>query len=90
MDAQTMSMNDPVTIAAAMRSMDALVVAPNVASVVRAPAAVIVGGGDPLAPQSRWLASWWPGARLVEVADADHLTIIFRPETLAAMRAVMR
>lgn len=90
LNAQTMSTNDPATVAAAMRSMDALVVTPNAASVVRAPAVVAVGGGDPLTPQSRWLASWWPNARLVEVAEADHLTIILRPETLAAMRAVMR
>jgi pimeloyl-ACP methyl ester carboxylesterase len=90
LNAQTMSTNDPATVAAAMRSMDALVVTPNVGSVVRAPAVVAVGGGDPLAPQSRWLASWWPNSRLVEIAEADHFTIILRPETLAAMRAVMR
>jgi pyruvate dehydrogenase E2 component (dihydrolipoamide acetyltransferase) len=90
MNAQTMATNDRATVAAAMRSMDALVVAPNVASVVRAPAVVLVGGADPLLPQSRWLASWWPSARLVEVAAADHITIIFQPETLAAMREVMR
>ena len=89
MNAQTMAMNDPATVAAAMRSMDALVVTPNVASVVRAPAVVLVGGGDPLAPQSRWLASWWPNARLVEVASADHFTILLQPETLAAMRALI-
>ena len=90
MNVQTMAVNDPATVAAAMRSMDALVVAPNVASVVRAPAVVAVGGADPLLPQSRWLATWWPSARLVEVATADHFTIILQPETLAAMRAVMR
>jgi pimeloyl-ACP methyl ester carboxylesterase len=90
MNAQTMATNDPATVAAAMRSMDALVVAPNVTGVVRAPAVVLVGGADPLLPQSRWLASWWPSARLVEVASADHFTIILQPETLAAMRGVMR
>ncbi|MDQ4080057.1 MAG: alpha/beta fold hydrolase [Gemmatimonadota bacterium] len=90
MNAQTMSTNDPAIIAAAMRSMDALVVAPNVASVVRAPAVVAVGGADPMLPQSRWLASWWPSSRLVEVAEADHVTILFQPETLAAIRVVTR
>ena len=90
MNAQTMATNDPAVVAAAMRSMDALVVMPNVASVVRAPAVVAVGGADPLLPQSRWLASWWPSSRLVEVAEADHFTIIVQPETLAAMRAVMQ
>jgi pimeloyl-ACP methyl ester carboxylesterase len=89
LNADAMSKNDPATIAAAMRSMDALVVRPSNASVIRAPAAIIVGNGDPLLPQSRWLASWWPGARLVELAGTDHLTVIFHPATLQAMRAVM-
>ena len=90
MNAEAMSRNDPATIAAAMRSMDRLALQPANASVIRAPAAIIVGTGDPLLPQSRWLASWWPGARLVEVAGTDHLTVIFHPAALQAMRAVMK
>jgi pimeloyl-ACP methyl ester carboxylesterase len=90
MNAEAMSKNDPATIVAAIRSMDALAVRPSSASVIRAPAAIIVGTGDPLLPQSRWLASWWPGARLVEVAGTDHLTVIFHPSALQAMRAVMK
>jgi hypothetical protein len=31
-----------------------------------------------------------PGARLVELPNADHITVLFAPETLRAMRAVMR
>lgn len=89
-NAEAMSMNDPAVVAAVMRSMDALAVHSSKASVVRTPAAVIVGAGDPLLPQSRWLASWWPGARLVELPNADHITVLFAPETLRAMRAVMR
>jgi pimeloyl-ACP methyl ester carboxylesterase len=89
LNADAMSKNDPATIAAAMRSMDRLALQPSSASVIRAPAAIIVGSGDPLLPQSRWIASWWPRARLVEVAGTDHLTVIFHPATLQAMRAVM-
>ena len=89
-DADGMSRNDPVTIAAAMRSMDALMVVPSTAGNVRAPTVIIVGGGDPLAPQSRWLATWWPNARLVEIPEADHGTVLGHPETLRAMRSVER
>lgn len=38
---------------------------------------------------SRWLASWWPRARLLEVPNADHLTVLYSPEVLAAMRSLM-
>ena len=46
--------------------------------------------GDPLAPQSRWLATWWPGAQLVEIPDADHGTVLSHPRTLQAMRSIER
>lgn len=89
LDAEAMSKNDPRTIGAAMRSMGGLAVLPSTAGTVRAPAVVVVGGGDPLLPQSRWIATWWPNARLVELADANHITVLHHPETLRAMRAVM-
>jgi len=89
-DADAMSKNDPATIAAAMRSMDALLVVPGATAAVNAPTVIIVGGGDPLAPQSRWLATWWPGARLIEIPEADHGTVLSHPETLRAMRSVER
>ena len=82
--------NNPTTVGAAMRSMDLLSVRPSAKSRIRAPALVVVGTGDPLVPQSRWVASWWPNARLVEVPDADHFTILYHPGTLAAMRLLMR
>jgi pimeloyl-ACP methyl ester carboxylesterase len=90
LNADAMSHNDPATIAAAMRSMDALLVLPRSAGAIRAPTVVIVGGGDPLLPQSRWLASWWPGARLVEIPEADHGTVLSHPRTLQAMRSIER
>ena len=89
-DADAMSKNDPATVAAAMRSLDALIVLPSAAGNVRAPTVIIVGGADPLAPQSRWLATWWPNARLIEIPEADHGTVLAHPETLRAMRSVER
>ena len=89
-NAEGLSTNDPATIGAAMRSMDALMVLPSVAHRVRAPALVVVGARDPLVPQSRWLASWWPGAQLLEIPDADHSTVLNHPKVLSAMRSLMR
>jgi pimeloyl-ACP methyl ester carboxylesterase len=60
------------------------------AAAPRVPALVAVGSADPLLEASRWLAKRWPNARLLEVAGADHLTVLFRPELLAAMRAHLR
>jgi pimeloyl-ACP methyl ester carboxylesterase len=82
--------NDPATVGAAMRSVDLLSVLPSAARKIRAPALVVVGTGDPLVPQSRWIASWWPTARLVEVPAADHFTILNHPYVLASMRMLMR
>lgn len=90
MNADAMSKNDPATIAAAMRSMSGVMVVPGAAEAVHAPTVIIVGGGDPLAPQSRWLATWWPNARLIEIPEADHGTVLSHPETLRAMRSVQR
>lgn len=89
-NAAAMRANNPATVAAAMRSMDALTIRPSATGVARVPALIIVGSADPLAPQSRWIASWWPRARLVEVPNADHLSILYTPQVLAAMRSLMR
>jgi pimeloyl-ACP methyl ester carboxylesterase len=90
MDVETWRNNDPAAVGAAMRSMGKLSVLPGRSSSIRAPTLIVVGRGDPLLPQSRWAATWWPGARLLEVADADHVTILYHPATLAAMRSLMR
>ena len=52
------------------------------------PALVAVGSLDPLLPYSRAIAGWWPGARLVEVAGADHMNILGRPEVIAGIRGL--
>jgi pimeloyl-ACP methyl ester carboxylesterase len=83
---ETMAANDPATLVAVYRSMDSLVVLPSRAKTVQAPALVAVGTGDPLRPESQWIASWWPRAQLLEVQGADHLTILYSPQVLAALR----
>lgn len=82
--------NPPATVAAVFRSMSALMIPASRAGTVRVPALVAVGSHDPLLARARWLASWWPRARLLEVPDADHGTIAGRPEVLAAVRALMQ
>jgi pimeloyl-ACP methyl ester carboxylesterase len=89
-DKEVSAGNDPATVGAAMRSMDMLSVRPSAAGKIRSPALVLVGSGDPLVPQSRWIASWWPRARIEEVAGTDHFTILNHPVTLASMRMMMR
>jgi len=87
-NAEGLSTNDPATIVAPMRSVDALPVLPP-AHRIRAPA-LVAGAGDPLVPRSRWLASWCPGAQLLEIPGADHITVLYHPKVLAAMRSLMR
>jgi pimeloyl-ACP methyl ester carboxylesterase len=89
-DAETMRKNDPATIGAVMRSLGDLLVSPRTAGTVRVPSLVAVGTGDPLLAKSRWLASWWPRAHLLEVPDADHITILHHPQVLTEMRVLMR
>jgi pimeloyl-ACP methyl ester carboxylesterase len=88
-DAEVFASNRPATLSAAMRSFNALTVLPSSPPTIRVPTVVIVGAGDALLPQSRWVATWWPNARLVEIPEADHVSVLYHPRTLAAMRSTM-
>lgn len=77
--------------AALFGSVSSLALPPSTAAAVRGvPALVMVGSADPLITQARWLASWWPDARLIEVPGANHGSVIDRPEVWAAIRRQMR
>ena len=89
-NAEMMAHNDPAAIAATMRSLGALMVPRERATAIRAPTLVAAAGRDPLLDNSQWLASWWPRAQLLVVADADHASVAQRAEVLAAMRTLMR
>jgi len=88
--ADALTTNPPATVAAVFRSMGTLMVPAGRAGTVRVPALVAVGSRDPLLPQCRWLASVWPGARLLVVEGADHGSIIGRPELWVAVRTLVR
>lgn len=82
--AGSMKMNDHGSLVAVMKSLPAL-------AITRLPAAadrtlLVAGTGDPLHPLSVGLAKRSPGARLVEVAGADHLNVITAPAAVAALR----
>jgi pimeloyl-[acyl-carrier protein] methyl ester esterase len=58
----------------------------GVVATLRAPALVIAGGRDTLAPPeaSRWLAGALPRARLVEIPDAAHVPFLSHREAFVA------
>ena len=89
-NAQIMSANDLGSLTATAQSMGALALTPLRARSIGVPAAVIVGTSDPLLPQSRAIAAAWPGATLVEVQGASHMSIVASREALAAIRRELR
>ena len=53
-------------------------------------ALLIAGTGDPLFPLSGAFARQSPGARLVEVAGADHLSVVTNAAALTAVRELLQ
>jgi pimeloyl-ACP methyl ester carboxylesterase len=74
---------------ATMKGFPGLTVTASEAKASATPAFITVGGKDPLAPLSRALARQWPRATFVEVADANHQTILGAPEVMAGIRGVL-
>ncbi len=70
--------------------MGALVVSRDRGREIRAPTLIAVGTGDPLLPQSREIAAWWPSAQLRVIPGANHADVIVRPEVLGAIRETIR
>jgi pimeloyl-ACP methyl ester carboxylesterase len=77
-------------LVAMTRAMGNLMIAPERRLAVRVPALVAVGTADNLLDNSRKLASWWSGARFVEVQGATHGELVRRPEVLLAIRDLLR
>ncbi len=88
-NAQVMAQNDSAAMIAVLQSMGALVVPREHGQAVQVPALIAVGTDDPLLPHSRELVAWWPQARLLEVAGANHHDIISRAEVLTAIRTLL-
>ena len=86
MSREMVSSYDRAMLIGVMRTFPELGVGRAGASTATVPATIIVGTVDTLRVEDRALASWWPGARFVEVQGADHVNVIEDPATLAAVR----
>lgn len=89
--ARTLATNDLATLIAVFRAFGGFQIGRAGAATARVPALVAVGTGDEvLVTNARDLATWWPQARLLEIAGADHISVLRRPELLAAVRAQLQ
>lgn len=87
-DRQAMAENDRGALLAVLRNLPFIRQKARAAT-LRIPTLGVVGSADPLAPDSRELATWWPGVQVIVVDGANHGDIIARPEFLAALRALV-
>jgi pimeloyl-ACP methyl ester carboxylesterase len=86
MSAEMAASADRTMLIGVMRTFPELGIGRLGASAARVPALIVVGSVDTLRVEDRALASWWPGARFLEVAGADHVDVFWDPATLAAVR----
>ena len=86
-NAGAMKSNDLGSLIAVMRSLPTLAIAglPRNGDKVL----LVAGTGDPLFPLSPAFVKQSPGARLVEVAGADHLSVMTNAQTVAAIRELL-
>jgi pimeloyl-ACP methyl ester carboxylesterase len=88
MNAQVLKANDMASLIAVMQSLPELAISglrvPGLASMVAA------GAADPLHPLSIRFAKASVNARLLDVKDADHVTVIGRPELVQAMSELLK
>ena len=75
----------PATLVAVERSMGAMMI-PARADEPRVPVLIAVGSKDPLLPLGRALAARWPDARFMEIAGADHGSVMASREVWGAVR----
>lgn len=83
-NAQVLKANDLPSLIAVMRSLPKLTIAglPKNGDQVL----LVAGTGDPLFPLSPAFVKQSPGARIVEVAGADHVNVIVNPAAVTAIR----
>ena len=87
-NAQAMKANDLPSLIATMRSFPALAIAGLPKNGDRV--LLIAGTGDPLFPLSTAFVKQSPGARIVEIAGADHVNVIVNPASLTAIRELLQ
>jgi pimeloyl-ACP methyl ester carboxylesterase len=87
LNGQAMKSNDLPSLIAVMRTLPQLAIAALPGSAT--PVVVAVGTGDPLHPLSVEFAKSSPGAKLLEIQGADHVSVAASPDVMRAMRAVI-
>ncbi len=87
-DRQAMAENDRGALLAVLRNLPFRLQRARAAT-LGIPTLAVVGSADPLALDSRELATWWPGVQVIVVAGANHGDITARPELLSALRALV-
>lgn len=88
--ARMLATSTPAALVAMTRAMGNLMIDSTRGLALEIPALVAVGTADELHDSSRWLASWWPGARLVEVPGVGHGGVVRQPAILQAIRERLR
>ena len=83
-----MAANDAHALRAILPSLGALTVGLDHAPAM--PVLIATGDVDPLSPYSHTLASHWPRARLLDLPSTNHVTILNKPEVLAAIRQLIK
>jgi pimeloyl-ACP methyl ester carboxylesterase len=87
---QLFAESDSAALVDALKGFEDLSIDWQKAATSTIPAVVIVGVDDPLLPYSRELAAKWPGAKLVELPDTDHMTVFSAPRMLEEIRALIQ
>ena len=87
LSAQVLKANDLPSLIAVMRSLPDLAIAGL--GQTGMPVLVAVGTGDPLHPLSKQFAQSSPGSRLLEIVDADHVTVAASAEFVRALRDLL-
>jgi pimeloyl-ACP methyl ester carboxylesterase len=86
--AQSMKTNDLPSLIAVLKSLPALAIA---GLKINGDKTVLVAGtGDPLFPLSTAFSKQTPGARIVEVANGDHVSVVTNPGAVTAMTELVR
>jgi pimeloyl-ACP methyl ester carboxylesterase len=83
-NAGAMKSNDLGSLIAVMRSLPKMAIAGLPSNGDKT--LLVAGTGDPLFPLSPAFAKQSPGARLVEIAGADHVNVIANPVAVTAIR----
>ena len=82
--------NDSASLVASLQALPSLMIGPERLAQARVPAVAVVSLKDAVAPQSRYLARYWPELRLVELETHDHSDIYLAPAVVSEFRRLAR